>query len=357
LKKTFIELLRKLSESHGGSASEGQVRACLRSELGSRGSSDKTGNLCFSSPGSSESPVVMLAAHMDEVGLAVHSITTEGYVRFVSMGGFWRPTLLAQRFTVLTRAGEELTGIVATKPVHLLSKSEKEGCPEIDSMFLDVGATSAAQAREEFGIRPGDPVVPEVSFRSTKNPDLFVGKAFDDRAGLAVGTQVLKSLNDSHPNTVCLAATVQEELGCRGARTVAAKVNPDVCLILEGAPADDFPGSSPEERQGALGAGPQVRVMDPSAVMNRGLVDLVLETAGENDIPCQTAVRRSGGTDAKNIHLAGEGVPCVVIGIPARYIHTPHCLLDINDCLHAVNLVNAIIQNLDRDAVTALTAF
>ena len=357
MKTAFIELLGKLSESHGGSAAEGKIRAHLRTELDKEGTADKTGNLCFYSQGRSKNPVVMLAAHMDEVGLAVHSITEDGYVRFVAMGGFWKPTLLAQRFTLLTRSGEELTGIVATKPVHLLSKSEKEGCPDIDAMFLDVGATSAEQAREEFGIRPGDPVVPDVEFGPTKNPDLFVGKAFDDRAGLAVGTQVVKSLSGSHPNTVCLAATVQEELGCRGARTVSEKVKPDVCLILEGAPADDFPGSSADEHQGALGEGPQVRVMDPSAVMNRGLVDLVQDMAEENDIPCQTAVRRSGGTDARSIHLAGEGVPCVVIGVPARYIHTPHCLLDINDCLNTVNLVSALIQKMDQDTVTDLTAF
>lgn len=357
MKKAFMKLLKSLSEAHGGSAAEGKVRECLRSELDDRGFADKTGNLCFYKQGKEKGPIVMLAAHMDEVGLAVHSITKEGYIRFVTMGGFWKPTLLAQRYKLLTRSGEEIVGITATKPVHMLSKGEKEGCPEIESMFLDIGATCEEEARKVFGVRPGDSIVPDVAFMQMKNPDMYIGKAFDDRAGLAVGTQVMKNLEDNHPNTVCLAATVQEELGCRGAQTVCKRVKPDVCLVLEGAPADDFPGSSASDRQGALGKGVQVRVMDPSAVMNRGLVDLILDTAEEKKISCQSAVRRSGGTDAKSIHLAGEGVPCVVLSVPARYIHTSYSIVDINDCLNAVKLVEAVIKKMDNKAVAGFTEY
>lgn len=357
MRDRFLDLLQRLSEAHGGAAAEGRVRDCLRAELDAPGTADKTGNLCFHAKGQAERPVVMLAAHMDEVGLAVHSITPEGYLRLVPMGGFWRPVLMAQRFNVLNRNGESITGVIASKPVHMLSDAEKKGCPEIESMVLDVGARSARQASDDFHIRPGDPIVPDAPFTPMRNPDRMLGKAFDDRAGLAVGTWAFQSLAGAHPNTVCLAATVQEEIGCRGAQTVCESVKPDVCLILEGAPADDGPGSSPDNHQGALGHGVQLRVLDPSAVMNRALVDLVLDTAAENNIPCQTAVRRNGGTDAGKIHLAGEGVPCVVLGIPARYIHTPHCVVDINDCLGAISLLHAAIRKLDEPTVRRLTAF
>lgn len=357
MRDLFVRLLTVLSEAHGGSSAEGAVRACLRSELGTEGQCDKTGNLCFQKEGGCARPVVMLAAHMDEVGLAVHSITKEGYLRVVAMGGFWTPTLIAQRFAVLSRAGKRVPGIVASKPVHLLSKEEKEGCPKVESLFLDVGARSAGEVREELGIRAGDPIVPDVAVSPAAAPDVLVGKAFDDRAGLAVATHVFQSLAPGHPNTVWLAGTVQEEIGCRGAQTVCERIKPDLCIILEGAPADDYPGSSPDDRQGALGAGPQVRVMDPTAVMNRGLTEAVLNTAAEKDIPCQTAVRRSGGTDAKSIHLAGEGVPTCVLGVPVRYIHTPYCLLDINDCLATVELLTALIAKLDAETVADFTAF
>lgn len=357
MKQTFTRLLRSLSETHGGSAAEHRVRQCLRSELNCDGEADKTGNLCFYHTGRTDSPLVMLAAHMDEVGLAVHSVTQEGYVRFVAMGGAWSPALLAQRFRLLTRSGDELLAVVASKPVHMLSESEKQSCPSIESMFLDVGADSAQQATDEFGIRPGDPLVPDAGFKQLGSRKLFTGKGFDDRAGLAVGAHVFKRLTDTHPNTVCLAGTVQEEIGCRGAETVCSTVNPDMCVILEGAPADDLPGSARSDRQGMLGRGPQIRVMDSTAVMNRGLTDLILDTAVHQQIDCQTAVRRSGATDAKNIHLAGEGVPCAVIGIPVRYIHTPHCVLNIDDCLNAVRLLEAVIGQMDRDTVEGFTAF
>lgn len=357
MKQSLIQLLRRLSESHGGAAAEGQVRECLRAELQNRGTADKTGNLSFYKPGRSKHPLVMLTAHMDEVGLAVQSITKDGYIRFLPMGGFWKPVLPAQRFKLLTRTGTEITGVIATKPVHMLSKSEKQNTPEINDMFLDIGATSAGQARSEFGVRLGDPIVPDVDFAQTRNPDLFVGKAFDDRAGLAVGTEVFKRLGNTHPNTVCLAATVQEEVGGRGAQTACAKIKPDVALVLEGAPADDFPGAAPDNCQGALGKGAQIRVMDPTTVMNPDLVELLINTAEECDIPYQTAVRRSGGTDAKKIHVAGEGVPCVVLSVPARYIHTPHCMVNITDCLSAVKLIEKVVQKLDSETVASLTAY
>ena len=175
-----------------------------------------------------------------------------------------------------------------------------------DQLFIDIGAKDRAEAMETYGIALGDPITPVSSYTPLTNPDLVLCKAFDNRVGCGVMIESMLRLRDIPlPCTLTAVGTVQEELGCRGAITASALLQPDVALILEGTPADDTPGMDASESQGALGSGPQLRLLDPTALMNRPLVDLVEKVAQENGLPCQIAVRRSGGTDAKSIHLAG----------------------------------------------------
>jgi len=225
-------------------------------------------------------------------------------------------------------------------------------------MFIDVGASSQEEVLSEMGIRLGDPIVPVSPFTPLDRPGLFVCKALDDRIGVALTIQLIRELESlDHPNTVAAVATVQEEVGTRGARTAVFKAEPDAAVVLEGTPADDFPGIPEEEQQGALGRGVQIRLLDPSAIMNRRMVDLALELARIHGIPHQIAVRKSGGTDARAIHVHGAGIPTLVLGVPARYIHTHNSIFNIEDYAGAFDLALHLILAMDTKTVEGFTAF
>ncbi len=294
---------------------------------------------------------------MDEVGLAVQAITDDGLLRFVTLGGWWAHTLLAKRVRIRTAEGFEIPGVIGAKPPHFLSESERAKVMDIEEMFIDVGARDAGEARA-FGIGLGDPVVPDSSFTRLHNPDLLLSKAFDDRAGLSAVIQAaLETGGIPHPNTAVFAGTVQEEVGTRGARAAAFSASPDLAIVVEGAPADDLPGVGKQERQAAIGCGPQIRFLDASAILNREFIRFVIETAEKNAIPYQLAVRRNGGTDAAPIHLHASGVPTVVIGVPSRYIHTHNTILDISDYLNTVKLLLKLIETIDAETAERIGGF
>jgi endoglucanase len=161
----------------------------------------------------------------------------------------------------------------------------------------------------------------------------------------------------SHPNTVFATGTVQEEVGTRGARTAAFHINPDIAIVAEGAPADDSPGTGEDERQSVLGAGVQIRIMDPSAIMNRKFVEFVIDTAEKNDIRHQLAVRRKGGTDASPIHVHGAGVPTVVLAVPVRYAHTHNSIIDVSDYLASLELILKMVEAIDEKTAASFWDF
>ena len=228
----------------------------------------------------------------------------------------------------------------------------------LDKMAIDIGAESREQAMDEFGVQLGDSIVPATAFQQLAHPDRYLGKAFDNRVGMALLTQSMQQLaGETLPNQLLGVATVQEELGCRGAVTASALANPDVAIVLEGPPADDTPGMNRDDAQGALGAGVQIRVMDPRALSSRRLVDFAVAQAKQADIAHQVTVRRGGGTDASSIHLHGLGVPSIVLGVPTRYIHSHHAVLQITDYLEALRLVDVLVRTLDKTAVAQLTQF
>lgn len=353
-----IRLLERLATAHGAPGAEGAVRHILRECLGPAAATDRSGNVMLARTGTDDAPRIMLTAHMDEVGFVVQSVTRNGLLRFLPLGGWWSHTLLAQRVVVRTREGRDILGVVASKPPHFLQEGERDKLMKVDDMFIDVGATDASDVRFRFGIRPGDTIVPESPFTVMHNPDLLLCKAFDNRVGTALMVQTMSMIDGlHHPNTVIGVGTVQEELGTRGAQTAAHTVKPDLAIVLEGTPADDLPGTDESERQGALGHGVQIRVMDPSAIMNRTLVDFAVDTSESLGIPCQIAVRKTGGTDAKAIHIHGSGVPTLVLGIPARYIHTHNSIISIRDYLGALDLILELLQRMDRRLAESCTAF
>jgi putative aminopeptidase FrvX len=350
------ELLARLSTAAGPPGAEDEVRGIVRRALGGVGTIryDRLGSLICECRGTAESPRVVIDSHLDEVALMVQSITEAGRLPFVPLGGWWSHVLLAQPVDVITERGP-VPGVIGSTPPHHLTPSEREKVLAIEKMYIDVGASSRAEV-ERLGVRLGDPVVPRTEFREMALAGVLSGKALDNRVGVCLMCQALLDLAErGHPNTVIGVGAVQEEMGLRGAGTSTELTRPDVAIVLECAPADDLPGAS--EPQGVLGRGPQVRLFDPTTISNRRLVRFVESVAEEAGVPIQLAVRRSGGTDAGAIHRSLQGVPTVVVAVPARYIHSHIGLLHWQDYVAASRLVLELAVRLDAERVDSFTAF
>ena len=353
-----ISLLRQLTEAHSISGFENEVRRIFQNELGEYGKlgNDRLGSCYCQSVNTRKGPRILVAGHMDEVGFRVQAINKAGFLSFVPVGGWWGHNLLAQRVEIKTRSGRKITGVVASKPPHFLTKAERGKVQELDVMFIDVAASSSEEVRE-WGISIGDPVAPVSSFDATAHPHRYLAKAFDNRVGMAGAIEVGRDLLNKVSANLIVAGTVQEEVGLRGSRTLANVVKPDVAIVLEGPPADDTPGQDLSVSQGVLNGGVQIRLHDPSAIMDSRLVDLALRVAEEKSIKHQVTVRRSGGTDAGGFHLSNSGVPCIVLGVPARYIHTHNGIIDINDYHAMVEMTKSLVETLSHSEAEALTRF
>ncbi len=350
------ELLRRLALAPGVPGAERAVRRIVRETVEEVGeiSYDALGSLICEVGGKTKSPRVLVDAHMDEVGFMVQSITDEGRLRFVPLGGWWGHVLLAQRVQVLTDSGT-IAGVIGSTPPHFLKGKERDQVLGLEKMYVDVGASSRRQV-EDLGIRVGDAIAPHSEWVEFGVNGVLSCKAFDDRVGVGLLCELLRSLSATdHPNTVVGVAAVQEEVGCRGAATACEVASADVGIVLEGTPADDLPGFT--ERQSVLGGGPQIRLYDPTALSNRRLVRFVERTAEAHGIAVQTAVRRSGGTDARSIHMHGRGVPTVVIAVPARHIHTHVSLIQWEDYVNAYELLGHVVRGLDEESVRSFTDY
>jgi endoglucanase len=349
------ELVRRLCLAAGPPGAEDEVRAIVRETLDGVGTIryDRLGSLLCEKGGTAE-PRVVLDSHLDEVAFMVQSVTPEGNLAFVPLGGWWGHVLLGQRVDVICERGR-VPGVIGATPPHFLSPEQRKQVLDADKMYVDIGASERAQV-EALGVRVGDPVVPAAEFREMAVDHVLGGKALDNRLGVALMCEMLLALrNRDHPNTVIGVGAVQEEIGMRGAGTASELARPDVAIILECTPADDVPGQA--QRQAALGRGPQIRLFDPTAVSNRRLVAFVESVAAECGIDIQLAVRRSGGTDAGSIQRSRAGVPTVVVGVPARYIHSHFGLFDWRDYEASRQLVLEVVLHLDAARASRLTHF
>lgn len=350
--------MKELTEAHSVPGYEDEVRAIFVNELEEcRGelSADRMGGVYFET---GSGPKVFLGGHMDEVGFRVQNITPDGFIKFVPVGGWWAHTLLSQRVEVKTRDGQKVLGVISSKPPHFLPESERTKVMAVAALFIDIGAQTRSEVEQEFGIQLGDPIAPVSAFTPMGKEGYYLAKAFDNRVGMAGAIQAAQQLViEGHPNTLVAAGTVQEEVGLRGAKAAAVKVKPDVALILEGPPADDTPGFAKSDCQGKLGGGVQIRLQDPSAIMNPRLADFVIKVAKEEGIRHQVTVRTSGGTDAGSLNFANEGVPCIVLGTPARYIHSHNAMIDIDDYLEMVKLATALVKKLDDRTIREFSEY
>ena len=360
LDEKATNIMKRMMESFGPSGFERETAQIIKkymTDYSDKILRDKLGSLIFVAEGESERPHILLAGHVDEVGFVISGIDETGFLSFNTLGGWWDQVLLSQRVVVRTKKGD-IHGVVAAKPPHLLTEEERKKVLERRDMFIDVGVTSREEA-EEMGVRIGDPVVPWSPFSLIREGKIAMGKAFDDRIGAFIIMESMRRIKEDkieHPNTVFGAATVQEEVGLRGAQTVSHVVDPDVGIVLEVDIAGDVPGIKPHEAPTKVGKGPTLLTYDSSMIPNQPLKEFVIEIAEKAGIPLQLSQIARGGTDAGRIHLNRAGCPSAVISVPTRHIHSHVGLLGLDDVENAVKLVVELIEKLDSKTVESFTS-
>jgi putative aminopeptidase FrvX len=350
----MISMIGELSSANGAPGFEDEVVTLLRHYCQGLGDmhEDSLRNLfVYSKTNRGNRPVVQLDAHSDEVAFMVQNICADGTLKFHNLGG-WVPFCVpAHAVRVRTREGY-IPGIVASKPPHYMTDAERTSVPKIADMVIDVGAVSREDAVKNFGIRVGEPVIPDVSFQYLKNAGILYGKAFDCRLGCAaLAATMMELAGQELAVDVVGAFAVQEEMGLRGARVTANRVKPAAAIVFEGCPADDTFNASVEMAQTVLKKGPMLRHLDNQMITNPRFQRFALDLAEELGIPIQEGVRTGGSTNGASIHLSNEGVPVIVIGMGVRYAHTHYCYSSYSDFENAVKLGTAIIRRLNPELI------
>ncbi|MDQ0196960.1 M42 family metallopeptidase [Neobacillus ginsengisoli] len=350
-----LKLFHALTELPGAPGNEHLVRNFMQEQLSLYADEivrDKLGGIFGVRKGIENGPTVMVAGHMDEVGFMVTGITDNGMLRFQPLGGWWSQVLLAQRVQIMTKNGPVI-GVVGSIPPHLLDEAKRSKPMEISNMLIDIGADDREDA-ERIGIKPGQAILPICPFTPMANEKKILAKAWDNRYGCGLAIELLQELkNETLPNTLYSGATVQEEVGLRGAQTAANMIKPDIFFALDASPANDMSGSKTEF--GQLGKGALLRILDKSMVTHRGMKEFVLDTAETHKIPYQYFVSQ-GGTDAGRVHLSNEGIPSAVVGICSRYIHTHASIVHIDDYAAAKELIVRLVKACDKSTVDAIKA-
>lgn len=336
-------ILRELSEAYGVSGNEGDVRTVILDAVREHVDEirvDTMGNVLAFKRGTGRQRMrVMLAAHMDEVGLMVVGHDNDGFLKVRSVGGI-DPRLLPG--TLLQVGPGHIPGVIGTKPIHLLKKEENKKIPKIQDLVMDIGAKSKDEARKLAPL--GTYATFATQFREL-GPTVS-GKAFDDRAGCAVLVELLHG--EQFHFDLHATFTVQEEVGLRGAQVAAYAIKPDCAFALEGTIADEIPKDKDISPTTELGKGPAITMMDHSFIADRRLVRLLTGTAEELGIPYQIKQPGIGGTDAGAIHLAHAGVPSVTVAVPCRYIHSPVAILSLDDFNNTVRLMRESLSRLTQ---------
>jgi tetrahedral aminopeptidase len=337
-----VGLLKRLSETPGVSGREERVRAVVIEELRPLVDDikvDALGNVVAVKKGNSNRRV-MLAAHMDEIGFMVKYVDERGFVRLQPLGGFDARVLVAQRVIVHTADGQALRGVLtpSTKPIHLLG-DEKPGAPKLEEFYVDLGLPGD-RVRELVDI--GDSVTLDRTLERTG--DCVIGKALDDRSGVFTMIETLRKLG-KHQVSVLAVATVQEEVGLRGAQTSAYHVQPDVAIALDTTLAVDTPGMPETEAVTRLGEGVAIKLFDSSAIPNFKLVRHLRDIAEQHGIKHQLEVLPRGGTDAGAMQRARSGAPAITLSIPSRYVHTVNEMVNLGDLDAASTLLARYLES------------
>jgi endoglucanase len=349
-------LLGELADAPGPPGLEEPVRAIVVRELKPLAQTlryDGLGSVIASH--GSAGPRIMLDAHMDEIGGMVRRVTPAGFVTMQMLGGWLDQALVGQRWVIIGAKGP-VKAVTTIRDVHVTPADERTRMVPRTAIYLDVGARNAAEVAA-LGLSPGDPVVPDSPFTVLASGRLL-GKAWDDRVGIAVVIEAMRRLAvEGHPNQLFVAATTQEETGLRGAHTAADVIKPDIGIAIEGGVAGDQPGLNPDETQAVLGGGPGIFLYDSSAQPNRKLAALVAKTAQAIKVPLQKDLVQGYGDDSAEIQQSNGGVPTVNLVVPARYTHAHNGIIDRADFDGMVDLVVALIKRLDAATVAELRDF
>jgi endoglucanase len=332
------ELLKKLSDAHGVSGYEDNIKDIIRKELAGHVDGfeeDVLGNLIAIKKGSDFK--VMIASHMDEIGLMVQFIDENGFIKFVGLGGWYNPTLHTQRVIIHGTKGP-VSGIIGAKPVHIMTPEERKKEIKMESLFIDVGASSPEEVAN-LGIEIGTPVTLDRDMIKLAG-ERISGKALDNRVGVAVLIETLKRMKTTM--TVYGVFTVQEELGLKGAKVSAYHLAPDVAIATDVTIPGDHPGVTRKDASPEMGKGPVLVIASAAGrglLADRRLIDWLRAAGDKAKIPYQLEVGEGGNTDATIIQLVRDGIPSIPLSVPARYIHSPVEVVDLNDVNQAVNLL------------------
>jgi putative aminopeptidase FrvX len=354
---TTLTLLQRLADAPGPPGFEDPVRAIVVEQMKPLSSAalryDGMGSVVAQLGASG--PKIMVDAHMDELGGMVRRIAPNGLLTMQMLGGWLDQALPDQRWIILGSKGpvHAVTGI---RDVHVATAAERTQVIPRDAEFLDIGARTPAEARA-MGVEPGDPVVPDSPFTVLNGSQNYLGKAWDDRIGLAVMLVAMQRLAKMpHPNQIFFVATTQEEVGLRGARTAANLVRPELGLALEGGIANDTGGHA-EETQAHLGGGPGIFLYDSSAIPNHKLVRFVEDAAKSANIPLQLDLVQGYGDDSAEIQDSGTGAPTLNIVTPVRYTHAHNGVVNRGDFDKTVDLLVDLLQHMDQKTVDAIRDF
>jgi endoglucanase len=338
-------LLEKLSNAFGPSGCEDEVRQILARSL--RGQvdtleTDALGNLVAVKRGTGPEPRlrVMIDAHTDEVGLMITRIEKAGLLGFRAVGGIEARLLMSKGVLV---GKKRLQGVITAPPIHLTKPDQRKKILPINQLVIDIGASSEEEAKSLVGL--GDYATFDTRFQVLESPILrtVTGKAFDDRIGCAVAAALAE---DEYAVDLFLSFSAQEEVGLRGARVAAYRIEPDLAIALEGTICDDSPKKKDVSPTTELGKGPAITIMDRSFIADKRLTSLLTEVARTNGIPFQFKQPGLGGTDAGAIHLSRTGVPSAAVSVPSRYIHGPVSMASLNDLEQTVDLLKATLHAL-----------
>ncbi len=336
-------LLEELSNAIGVSGEEDDVRAIVLAAIRDCAADiqvDALGNLTATQTGTVYPDYkVMIAAHMDEIGMMVTAVDGNGLIQFTNVGGIDPRILPGLRVKIGAR---RTPGVVLWKPIHMWRDMKTMA---IDSLRIDVGANDKSAAE------PGDRIAFDGRYQQLSET-VVRGKAFDDRVGCAILVDILSG--GPYPVTVCAAFTVQEEIGLRGAQVAAQRLQPDAAIVLEGTPAYDVPNPKLEAEAGDLPTNPATRLgqgvvltlVDGRMISDPRVMAFLKETASANEIPYQVKTVGGGGTDGGAIHTAQTGVPTMTLSAPCRYIHSPTALLNLDDYGHVLGLSQAVLNRI-----------
>jgi len=340
-------LLEKLSNAHGISGWEGSIQQIVKEELAPYVDEiriDVLGNLIATKKG--VKPSIMIEAHADEIGLMAKQVDEKGFIRFIRIGGWFDQTLLNQRVIIHTRSGP-VVGVIGSKPPHVMKEEDRKKVVEARDMFIDIGCSTQKEV-EDLGIFAGTPISIDRAFVALQG-DKVTGKAFDNRAGLVVMIEALKRTKSK--STIYAVATVQEEVGLKGAKVSAFDLNPDLAIAADVTIPGDHPGIEKKDAPVEIGKGPVVVVADASGrglIATPQVIEWLVGTAKEFDIPMQLEASEGGTTDATAIYLTRSGIPTGVISVATRYIHSPVEMLSLSDIDDAAELMARALETAPR---------